>query len=114
MTASDFRRIALSFPEATESAHMDHPDFRVGGKIFATLDYPGKGWSMVKLPPKQQVFFIEAEPKVFAPAKGAWGLRGATTVRLSAAKESSLRRALAAAWLNIAPKRLAAQLDANA
>ena len=78
MTASDFRRIALSFPEATESAHMDHPDFRVGGKIFATLDYPGKGWGMVKLPPKQQVFFIEAEPKVFAPAKGAWGLRGAT------------------------------------
>ncbi len=86
MTASDFRRIALSFPEATESAHMDHPDFRVGGKIFATLDYPGKGWGMVKLPPKQQVFFIEAEPKVFAPAKGAWGLRGATIVHLRAAK----------------------------
>jgi hypothetical protein len=113
VTAADFRRIALSFPEATESAHMDHPDFRVGGKIFATLGYPEKGWGMVKLPPKQQVFFIEAEPDVFAPAKGAWGLRGATTVRLSAAKKASLRRALAAAWRNIAPKRLAANLDSK-
>ena len=113
MTASDFRRIALSFPETTESAHMDHPDFRVGGKIFATLDYPGKGWSMVKLPPKQQVFFIEAEPKVFAPAKGAWGLRGATIVHLRAAKRVSLRRALAAAWRNVAPKRLSTRFDAR-
>lgn len=113
MTASDFRRIALSFPEATESAHTDHPDFRVGGKIFATLDYPGKGWGMVKLPPKQQVFFIEAEPKVFAPAKGVWGLRGATIVHLRAAKRVSLRRALAAAWRNVAPKRLSTRFDAR-
>ena len=113
MTASDFRRIALSFPEATESAHMDHPDFRVGGKIFATLGYPDKGWGMVKLPPKQQVFFIEAEPDVFVPAKGAWGRRGATTVRLRAANKATLRRALAAAWRSIAPRCLAAEFDAN-
>jgi hypothetical protein len=112
VTASDFRRIALSFPESTESAHMDHPDFRVAGKIFATLGYPGKGWGMVKLPPKQQVFFIEAEPEVFAPAKG-WGLRGATTVRLRAAKKASLRRAVAAARRNIAPKRLSTRFDAR-
>ncbi len=109
VTPSEFRRIALSFPEAVESAHMDHPDFRVGGKVFATLGYPEKGYGMVKLPPKEQVFFIEAEPDVFAPAKGAWGLRGATTVRLRAAKKTSLRRALAAAWRNTAPKRLAAR-----
>ncbi len=111
VTLAEFRRIALSFPEAVESAHQDHPDFRVGGKVFATLGYPEKGYGMVKLPPKQQVFFIEAEPDVFAPAKGAWGLRGATLVRLRAAKKTSLRRALAAAWRNTAPKRLAAQYD---
>lgn len=112
VTPSDFRRIALSFPEAVESAHMDHPDFRVGGKVFATLGYPEKGWGMVKLPPKEQVFFIEAEPDVFVPARGAWGLRGATTVRLRSANKTSLRRALAAAWRNTAPKRLAAQANA--
>jgi hypothetical protein len=111
VTAHEFRRIALSFPEAAESARMDHSDFRVGGKVFATLGYPEKGWGMVKLPPKEQVFFIEAEPDVFAPAKGARGLRGATTVRLRAANKASLRRALAAAWRNIAPKRLTAQFD---
>jgi len=111
VTPAEFRRIALSFPEAAESAHQDHPDFRVGGKVFATLGYPEEGYGMVKLPPKQQVFFIEAEPDVFAPAKGAWGLRGATVVHLRAAKKTSLRRALAAAWRNTAPKRLAAQFD---
>ena len=82
VTLAEFRRIALSFPEAVERAHMDHPDFRVGGKVFATLGYPEKGYGMAKLPPKQQVFFVEAEPTVFSPAKGAWGLRGATVIDL--------------------------------
>lgn len=111
VTPAEFRRIALGFPEAIERAHMKHPDFRVGGKVFATLGYPEKGYGMVKLPPKEQVFFIEAEPDVFAPAKGAWGLRGATTVHLRAANKKSLRRALVAAWCYIAPKHLAAQFD---
>ena len=111
VTPSDFRRIALSFPEAVESAHQDHPDFRVGGKVFATLGYPEKGWGMVKLPPKEQVFFIEAEPDIFQPAKGTWGLRGATIVRLRAANKTSLRRALVAAWRNTAPKQLVARFD---
>jgi hypothetical protein len=110
VTPAEFRRIALTFPEAVESAHQDHPDVRVAGKVFATLGYPEKGYGMVKLPPKQQVFFIEAEPDVFAPAKGVWGLRGATLVHLRAAKKTNLRRALAAAWRNTAPKRLTAQL----
>jgi hypothetical protein len=111
VTPSDFRRIALSFPEAVESAHQDHPDFRVGGKVFATLGYPRAGYGMVKLPPKEQVFFIEAEPKAFQPAAGAWGLRGSTVVLLRAAKKSSLQKALVAAWRNTAPKTLVAQFD---
>ena len=110
-TPADFRRIALSFPEAVESAHQDHPDFRAGGKVFATLSYPEKGWAMVKLPPKQQVFFIEAEPGAYEPAKGAWGLRGSTMVRLRNTDKASLRRALTAAWRNVAPKALVAQFD---
>jgi hypothetical protein len=110
MTAADFRRMALSFPEAVESSHLDHPDFRVGGKIFATLGYFDKGWGMVKLMPDQQEEFVEAEPKVFVPAKGSWGKRGATCVHLKGAKKTTLRRAMREAWLNTAPKRLVAQL----
>jgi hypothetical protein len=110
---ADFRRLALSFPEATESAHMDHPDFRVRGKIFATLGYPEMGVGMVKLFPDQQQEFVRGEPKVFAPVKGAWGLRGATHVRLKAAKKASVRRALAAAWRNTAPKGLAEEFQAS-
>jgi len=110
MTANDFRRIALSLPETSEQRHQDHPDFRVGGKIFATLGYPDKSHGMVKLHPKEQVFFIEREPGVFSPAKGAWGFRGSTIVRLKAAKKDSLHRAMIAAWRNSAPKRLASQL----
>jgi hypothetical protein len=113
MTAADFRRLALSFPEATESAHMDHPDFRLRGKIFATLGYPEMGVGMVKLFPDQQKDFVGAEPKVFAPVNGAWGRRGATHVHLKAAKKASVRRALAAAWRNTAPKGLAEKFEAT-
>jgi len=109
VTVNDFRRMALALPEATESAHMDHPDFRVRGKIFATLGYPAKGWGMVKLTAEEQHYFSQVEPKVFAPAKGAWGRRGATSVQLKAASKKTLSKALYAAWRNMAPKRLAGQ-----
>ena len=87
---------------------MGHPDFRVRGKIFATLGYPGDDWAMVKLNPAEQEMLVSADPKVFAAVKGGWGKRGATNVRLRAAKKPILRTALLAAWRNTAPKRLAA------
>ena len=111
MTAGDFRRIALSFPQTTESSHMNHPDFRVAGKIFATLKYPDEGWGMVKLNPDQQHWFVKELPEAFIPVKGGWGRRGATSVKLSAAKKPDVRRALEAAWRNTAPKRLAAACE---
>ena len=98
MTAEDFRRIALSLPDTAESAHMSHPDFRVQGKVFATLDYPSEGWAMVKLPPEQQLAFIDLDPKAFSPVKGAWGRKGATSVLLKAVKASALKGALEIAW----------------
>jgi|SRR5580658_7468828 hypothetical protein len=114
MTANNFRRIALALPEAAEKAHMDHPDFRVGGRIFATLGYPSKGWGMVKLTPEQQHYFSKADPGVFVPGKGAWGRRGATSVHLKAAAKETLQRAIGAAWRNTAPKRLAEQFREKA
>lgn len=107
MKATDFRRIALSMPEAMESAHMEHPDFRVGGKIFATLGYPDKHHGMVVLPPEEQRRFVESDSAAFTPAKGAWGLRGSTCVRLEAVDVPTLRRAMEMAWRKRAPKRLA-------
>ncbi len=107
MTVQEFRAMALSLPEATESAHMDHPDFRVGGRIFATLGYPRSGWGMVSLTPEQQELFVQAQPAAFAPVKGGWGRSGATNVRLRAAKKAAVREALTIAWRNRAPKRLA-------
>jgi hypothetical protein len=106
MTPTDFRRIALSMPEATESAHMEHPDFRVGGKIFATLEYPDKDHGMVILPPEEQKKFVESAPATFTPAKGAWGRRGSTCVRLDAVDAATLRRVMEIAWRKRAPKSL--------
>ena len=111
MTSDDFRRMALELPEAVESAHMSHPDFRVRGKIFATLPYPDKDWGMVKLTPEQQTTFVRTEPAVFVPVKGGWGRRGATHVVLEEGEEPSVRQALIMAWRNVAPKKLAAKLD---
>ncbi|HUA21043.1 MAG TPA: MmcQ/YjbR family DNA-binding protein [Bryobacteraceae bacterium] len=106
MTPEGFRDLAVTLPEVSESAHMGHPDFRVGGKIFATLSYPTVGWAMVKLTPEQQHEFVKNEPTVFLPVKGAWGRKGATSVFLKAAKKPLVQKALAAAWQNAAPKRL--------
>src|SRR5215813_5187956 len=106
MTPNEFRELALSFPEAIESAHMHHPDFRVGGKIFATLGYPDEDSAMVKLSPDDQKKSIRTSPTVFTPVKGAWGRQGATTINLPAATISTVREALTAAWRKTAPKRL--------
>jgi hypothetical protein len=114
MTANDFRRLALALPEATESAHMDHPDFRVRGKIFATLTYPAQGWGMGKLTPEQQHYFSKANPHAFVSVKGAWGRRGATSVHLKNVDKEALRQAISAAWRNTAPKRLAQQFPEKA
>jgi hypothetical protein len=112
MTASQFRSLALDLPETIESAHMGHPDFRVGGKIFASLG-PEEDWGMVKLTPEEQASLLRAEPEVFSPASGAWGRRGSTIVRLRVADGDMVRRALVAAWKNTAPPRLARKFEAR-
>ena len=106
MTPNEFRELALSFPEAVESAHMRHPDFRVGGKIFATLGYPDEDSAMVKLSADEQNEFVRTSPGVFTRVKGAWGRQGATNIYLPAATIKIVRKALSAAWHNTAPKRL--------
>ena len=111
MTPKDFRRLALSFPEAEERMHMEHPDFRVAGKIFATLGYPDEDHAMVKLTPLEQEMFVKSHPTVFNPCSGAWGRRGATNVRLRSARKPTLRRALEAAWRLAAPKHICQKFD---
>lgn len=107
--ADAFRRIALTMPQAAESSHMGHPDFRAPGpkgKIFASLFCSGKevieeDCGMVKLTPQQQEDFIAEFPQAFKPIKGAWGLQGCTQVDLSIAKVPMLKRALKTAWTNL-------------
>jgi hypothetical protein len=104
MTIDEFRKMALEIPGAVEQSHMNHPDFRVGGKIFATLGAPDKNWAMVKLTPEQQRAFIEKAPGVFKPCSGAWGRQGATNVYLAIANASIVRVALDHAAKNLALK----------
>jgi len=106
VTANQFRSLALSLPDVLESEHMGHPDFRVGGKIFATLASPGAGWAMVALTPEEQAAFVGAQPETFVPAKGGWGRKGSTNVRLAMAHAESVNDALVCAWRRRAPKRL--------
>jgi hypothetical protein len=101
MTTETFRNLALQIPTAIEMSHMNHPDFRVAGKIFASLGYPDQNWGMVKLTPEQQRSFVDKAPEVFKPCKGAWGEKGCTNVHLASAKAGELRLALDAAARNI-------------
>ena len=98
MDAEDFRRIALSLDGAEESSHMGSPDFRVGGRIFATLASQNQGYGNLMLTVEQQAAFVGELPEVFVPIAGGWGRMGATHIRLAAANEDVLAGALRTAW----------------
>jgi hypothetical protein len=98
MTPDDFRRIALTFEGAEESAHMGAPDFRVGGRIFATLASESHGYGNLMLTPEIQAAFLADAPDVFLPVAGGWGRNGSTHIRLAEASEDVLTGALQTAW----------------
>jgi hypothetical protein len=98
MNVADFRRIALSLPAAEESSHMGQPDFRVDGRIFATLASAKQGYGNLMLTLEQQAAFVEEMPEVFLPIPGGWGRMGMTHIRLAEASEDVLYGALHSAW----------------
>ena len=98
MTPDDFRRVALSLEGAEEGSHMGAADFRVGGRIFATLASQAEGYGNLALTPELQADFVGEAPDVFVPIKGGWGRMGMTHIRLAAASEAVLTGALRAAW----------------
>ncbi len=98
MTAADFRRLALSLEGAEEGTHMGAVDFRVGGRIFATLASVREGYGNLKLTPEMQAEFVAEAPQFFLPIRGGWGKNGATHVRLSEVPEDVLFGAIRAAW----------------
>jgi hypothetical protein len=100
MTGADFRRIALSMADATEGSHFCNPDFRVGGRIFATLSLERDGYGVLLLTPEQQAGMVEDEPAVFSPVPGGWGRNGSTRVLLSKVAPDVLEGALRTAWQN--------------
>ena len=105
MKPSDFRRIALSFEGAEEGSHMGSPDFRVGGKIFATLAAQKQGYGNLKLTPEQQEEFVRELPEVFIPIAGGWGRMGMTHVSLAKANEDVVTGALRVAWMQRKEKK---------
>src|ERR1700684_4232614 len=98
MNAADFRRLALRLEGAEEGSHMGAADFRVGGRIFATLASQDQGYGNLMLSPAQQVEFVKEQPDIFVPIAGGWGRMGATHIRLAAANEDVLAGALQTAW----------------
>jgi hypothetical protein len=94
MNAQDFRRLALSLPDAEESSHMGSPDFRVGGRIFATLAAAKLGYGNIMITPEQQSSFVEELPAIFIPVPGGWGRGGATHINLAVANEDVVLGAL--------------------
>jgi hypothetical protein len=105
MTIDEFRKAALEIPSSVERSHMNHPDFRIGRKIFASLGVPDENWAMVKLAPEQQRAFIDKAPAIFKPSSGTWGRQGYTNIHLPSAKTNIVRAALNTAAKNIGTAR---------
>lgn len=106
MTRDQFRRLALALPEAIEGSHHEQPDFRVGGRIFASLPKAPPGRATIMLTTAEQDALVSAHPEAFAPVPGGWGRQGATHVVLRDAPAAVVREALELAWRRRAPKRL--------
>ncbi|HET9219899.1 MAG TPA: MmcQ/YjbR family DNA-binding protein [Terriglobia bacterium] len=98
MTVADFKRIALEMEGAEEGSHMGAVDFRVGGRIFATLASQAEGYGNLVLTPQEQSAFCEELPEVFVPIAGGWGRMGMTHIVLAKASQDVLRGALHSAW----------------
>src|SRR5829696_6259184 len=98
MDANDFRELALGFDNTEESAHMGAADFRVGGRIFATLAHEHLGFGNLMLSPELQQLLIAEAPEVFLPVSGGWGRMGATPMRLAEATPEQLLNWLQLAW----------------
>jgi hypothetical protein len=98
MKAQDFRRIALSLEGVEEGSHMGAADFRVGGRIFATLASQNQGYGNLMLTPEIRAQFVAEAPDIFLPIPGGWGRMGSTHIRLSEASEDVLAGALQTAW----------------
>lgn len=109
MTAKDFRRIALTLEGVEEGSHMGSVDFRVGGRIFATLAHVKQGYGNLMLTPEQQAAFVAEAPEAFLPVAGGWGRMGATHIRLAKANEDVMTGALRAAWQNRVAKNKSAK-----
>ena len=105
--------VCLALPETERTNCGAHADFRVRGKIFATLAYPDKTFAMVKLSLPDQLKFTQADKEAFALVPGFWGEHGSTHVRLKAAKKQLVQQALKAAWQHAAPKNLRQQMPAQ-
>ena len=100
-----FRRLALQLPQAVESAHMGHPDFRLCNRIFATLSAQEKGCGVLKLTREQQTTFVTEQPRIFSPVQGGWGRMGMTYIQLNHADESIMAGALQTAYRNLQQKQ---------
>ena len=98
MTAAGFRKTALSLEGAAEGSHMGNPDFRVGGRIFATLSLERDGYGVLMLNPAQQAGMVEDAPEIFSPVPGGWGRMGCTRVLLAKVTPDVLKDALRTAW----------------
>lgn len=113
MTPEQFRRAVLRFPEVVEGAHQGHADFRVGGRIIATMGYPSEAHAVVMLSPSDQDLIVRAHAG-FAPVPGKWGASGNTMITLASADRAAVEAALEAAWRRRAPKKLIAAFDDDA
>jgi hypothetical protein len=100
MTASDFRRLALALPEATEGSHFNQADFRIANRIFATLSLEKQGYGVLLLTPDQQAGMVQDAAGIFTPVPGGWGRKGSTRVHLASVTEDILAAALRTAWQN--------------
>lgn len=111
VTIDSLRKLALSFPEATEDPHFEKTSFRVKKKIFATYDDKLKR-ACIKLSEIDQNVF-SADKTTIYPVDNKWGKQGWTLIEMEKVHPDLFLDALTTAYCEVAPKKLAEKLRPN-
>ncbi|WP_426486478.1 MmcQ/YjbR family DNA-binding protein [Flavobacterium sp. 2] len=100
----NFKKMALSFENATEEPHFEKTSFRINKKIFATFDEKNNR-AVLKLNEIDQSVFCASSEMIFYPIPNKWGKQGWTIVELSKVRSEMFEDALLLSYQNVAPKK---------
>lgn len=112
VSEAQFKKIALSFPEAHEKSSYGNPAIFVAKKFFTRLRKEDDSVVLIVGSIDEREMMIESDPKTFHITEH-YRDYPSVLVRIGRINEKVLRAMLERRWRAIAPKKLIAAMDCS-